>query len=137
MTPSLSADQFSEITYDQDPGSSSWVGVTTRTQSASNGSGYLAIAYAGEVRLYRADDTGALTFTLLASATINVATAPRQLRLESQGNTHRVFFNGAQVINHAASGTTYTGGQPGVAASTFGGPQLKILSFSGGSIVSN
>ena len=55
VTPA-SADQYSEITYDQDPGSASWVGVTTRIQGAGNGSGYLAIVYAGEVRLYRTDD---------------------------------------------------------------------------------
>ena len=48
----LGADQFAEITYDQDPGANSWVGVMTRVQGASNGSGYLAIAYAGQVRLY-------------------------------------------------------------------------------------
>ena len=52
------ADQYAEITYDQDPGAASWVGVTTRVQGAGNGSGYLAIVYAGEVRLYRTDDSG-------------------------------------------------------------------------------
>ena len=134
VTPALGADQYSEITYDQDPGSSSWVGVTTRVQGAGNGSGYLAIAYAGEVRLYRADVSGDLTFTLLASASASIGTAPRQLRLESQGNNHKVYFNGNQFINHDASGTLYSNGQPGIAASVFGGPQVKILTFTGGNL---
>jgi hypothetical protein len=38
------------------------------------------------------------------------------------------------MIDHAASGTVYSGGQPGVAASVFGGPQVKILSFAGGDL---
>jgi hypothetical protein len=38
------------------------------------------------------------------------------------------------LINHAASGPTYGAGQPGVAASVFGGPQVKILSFEGGTV---
>ena len=88
----------------------------------------------GEVRLYRADDSGALNFTQLASASANLGTAPRRLRLESEGNNHRVYFNGTQVINHNASGTVYSSGQPGIAASVFGGPQVRILSFEGGNI---
>ena len=133
-TPAVGADQYSEITYDQDPGAASWVGVVTRIQGASNGSGYLAIAYAGEVRLYRSDDNGGLSFTLLASASAAIGNAPRRLRLESEGNVHRVYFNGTQVIVHAATGTVYAAGQPGIAASVFGGPQVKILSFEGGSL---
>jgi hypothetical protein len=125
----MGADQYAEITYDQNPGSASWVGVTTRVQSGSNGSGYLAIVYAGEVRLYRADDAGSLSFALLAAASAPIGTAPRRLRLESEGNTHRVYFNGALMISHTASGTVYSTGQPGIAASVFGGPQVKILSF--------
>ncbi|MDD1751272.1 MAG: PQQ-dependent sugar dehydrogenase, partial [Methanothrix sp.] len=39
--PVVAADQFADITYDQDPGSSSWVGVMTRVQGPTNGSGYL------------------------------------------------------------------------------------------------
>jgi hypothetical protein len=134
VNPAIAANQYSEITYDQDPGASSWVGVTTRTQSAGNGSGYLAIVYAGEVRLYRTDDSGSLNFTLLASASADIGAAPRQLRLESQGNTHRVYFNGTLMISYGASGTIYSQGQPGIAASVFGGPQVKILSFEGGNI---
>ena len=134
VTPVMSADQISEITYSQDPGASSWVGVTTRVQGPSNGSGYLAIVYAGEVRLYRADDSGSLNFTLLASAAADLSATPRRLRLESQGNDHRVFFNGTQVITYTASGTIYLTGQPGIAASVFGGPQVKILSFVGGEL---
>jgi hypothetical protein len=134
VTPAVGANQYAEITYDQNPGASSWVGVATRTQGAGNGSGYLAIVYAGEVRLYRTDDTGSLSFTLLASATAAIGNPPRRLRLESQGNTHRVYFNGAQLITHNATGTVYASGQPGVAASVFGGPQVKILSFEGGAL---
>ena len=77
VTPVIGADQYAEITYDQDPGAASWAGVMTRVQGPGNGSGYLAIAYAGEVRLYRTDDTGSLNFTLLASASASVGTAPR------------------------------------------------------------
>ena len=132
VTPIVAADQYSEITYSQDPGASSWVGVTTRMQSATNGSGYLAIAYAGAVQPYRADDTGSLTFTQLASTIVNISVAPRRLRLESQGNTHRVFLNGTQVLNHTASGTIYTTGQPGIAASVFSGPVVEEPSFKPG-----
>ena len=103
-------------------------------QGAGNGSGYLAIVYAGEVRLYRTDDSGGLSFTLLASASAAIGTAPRRLRLESEGNTHRVYFNGTLMITHGATGTIYSSGQPGIAASVFGGPQVKILSFEGGSL---
>jgi hypothetical protein len=114
VTPAQGSNQYSEITYDRDPGSLSWVGVATRTQGPGNGSGYLAIVYAGEVRLYRTDDTGGLHFTMLASANAAVDTAPRRLRLESEGNTHRVYLNGTQLISHTATGTVYSGGQPGV-----------------------
>jgi hypothetical protein len=134
VTPALGPDQYAEITYDQDPGASSWVGVTTRTQGAGNGSGYLAIAYAGEVQLYRTDDSGGLAFTLLASASASLGTAPRRLRLESQGDNHKVYFNGNLLINHDASGTLYINGQPGIAASVYGGPQVKILTFEGGNL---
>jgi hypothetical protein len=136
VTPAVGADQYAEITYDQDPGlaGQSWVGVATRIQGAGNGSGYLAIAYAGEVRLYRTDDAGGLNFVLLASASADIGTAPRRLRLESEGNTHRVYFNGVLMITHVATGTIYATGQPGIAASVFGGPQVKILSFEGGSL---
>ena len=134
VSPPVGADQYAEIVYDQDPGASSWVGVMTRVQGAANGSGYLAIAFAGEVRLYRTDDTGSLNFTLLASASADVGAAPRRLRLESAGDTHRVYFNGALVISHDATGVVYSSGQPGIAASVFGGPQVKILSFEGGDL---
>jgi hypothetical protein len=134
MLPTTAADQYAEITYDQDPGAASWVGVTTRMQGTANGSGYLAIAYAGEVRLYRTDDTGSLNFTLLAAASTDLSVAPRRLRLESEGDTHTVYFNGTQVLSHNATGTLYTSGQPGIAASVFGGPQVKIVSFEGGNL---
>jgi hypothetical protein len=132
VTPVVSADQYAEITYDQDPGNNSWPGVATRIQGPSNGSGYLAIAYAGQVRLYRADDSGSLNFTLLASANVNVGTAPRRLRLESQGTTHRVYFNGTLMFSYNES--SYGAGQPGIAASIFGGPTVRILSFVGGGL---
>lgn len=134
ITPGMTGDQYSQITYDQDPGASTWVGVATRIQNGADGSGYLAIAYNGQVQLYRVDDSGALGFTLLASTNVAVGTAPRQLRLESQGNTHRVLFNGTQVLTHNATGLTYGAGQPGIAASVFGGPVVRILSFDGGNL---
>jgi hypothetical protein len=133
VQPTTAADQYAEITYDQDPGAASWVGVMTRVQGAANGSGYLAIAYANEVRLYRTDDTGALHFTLLAAGSANLSVAPRRLRLESEGNTHTVYFNGTPVLS--ATEPLYASGQPGIAASVFGGPQVKILSFEGGNLV--
>jgi hypothetical protein len=134
VSPAALADQYSEIVYDQDPGDSSWVGVSTRIQGSGDGSGYLAIAFAGEVRLYRTDDVGSLNFTLLASATAQLGTAPRRLRLESEGDNHRVYFNGALLIDYTATGIIYATGQPGIAASVFGGPQVKILSYEGGSL---
>jgi hypothetical protein len=134
LSTAVATDQFAEITYEQDPGSASWVGVTTRVQGPGNGSGYLAIVYAGEVRLYRADDSGSLAFTLLASSAANVSAAPRRLRLESRGNTHKVYLNGIQLIEHTATGTIYVTGQPGLAASVFGGPQVRMQSFTGGDL---
>jgi hypothetical protein len=131
-TPVIGADQYVEITYDQDPGAASWPGVMTRVQGPTNGSGYLAIAYDGEVRLYRTDDTGTLNFTELASASAAVGTAPRQLRLESQGTTHRVYYNGVQMLSYNDS--QYATGQPGIADAVFGGPTVKILSFTGGTL---
>jgi hypothetical protein len=125
----MTDDQYVEITFDQNPGASTWVGVATRVQSAGNGSGYVAIAYAGEIQLYRADDSGSLSFTPLATAAANLGSAPRRLRLESRGNNHRVYFNGALVIDHTATGTVYSSGQPGIAASVWGASQVKILSF--------
>ncbi|HTB92026.1 MAG TPA: hypothetical protein VK728_04295, partial [Candidatus Sulfotelmatobacter sp.] len=89
-------------------------------------------AYAGQVRLYRADDNGSLNFPFLASADVNVGTAPRRLRLESQGNVHRIYFNGTLMLTYSDS--TYTSGQPGIADSVFGGPTVKILTFSGGAL---
>jgi hypothetical protein len=132
VRPTLGADQYGEITYDQDPGSSSWVGVMTRVQGATNGSGYLAIVFAGQVRLYRTDDVGSLNFTLLGAANAPVGTAPRLLHVESQGSTHRVYLNGALLIN--ASDATYGSGQPGIAAFVSGGTVVKIQSFAGGSL---
>jgi hypothetical protein len=73
-----------------------------------------------------------LTFTLLGSAAVDTGAAPRHLRLESRGHTHKVLFNGTPLIDHTAAGTVYSSGQPGIAASVFGGPQVKILAFEGG-----
>ncbi len=134
VSPILSADQFAEITYDQDPGNASWPAVMTRMQGPGNGSGYLAIAYAGQVILYRTDDQGSLGFAGLVAANTDVSVAPRRLRLESQGNTHRVYFNGALMITYTDPANTYSSGQPGIAAAIFGGPTVKILSFSGGAL---
>jgi hypothetical protein len=135
VAPLMTGDQYAEITYAQDPGSSSWVGVTTRVQGAGNGSCYLAIVYAGQAQLYRTDDDGSLHFTLLASASTDNGAAPRRLRLESQGNNHRVYLNGVQVISHTASGTLYTNGQPGIAAAVLNSsPSVKIFSFEGGEL---
>ena len=128
VNPALSADQFAEITYDHDPGTSGWPGVMTRMQGATNGSGYLAIAYSGQVMLFRVDDNGSLGWNFLQSANVDVSVAPRQLRLESQGSTHRVYFNGVLLITYTDS--VYTTGQPGIAAATFS----YILSFSGGAL---
>jgi hypothetical protein len=137
VTPVTGADQFAEITYDQDPGNASWPGVMTRIQGVGNGSGYLAIAYASEVRLYRATDAGWMGFTELAEAAANLGAAPRRLRLESQGTTHRVYFNGALMITYTDTSNAYTTGQPGIVDAIFGGPTVKILSFTGGSLAAH
>lgn len=132
MQPIVSPDQYAEITYDQDPGASSWVGVATRIQGPTNGSCYLAFAYNGQVQFWRADDFGGLSWTKLASANAAVGMAPRRLRLVSQGSTHQVYFNGALILTYTAtSGPVYTTGQPGIAIS---GTAAKILSFTGGAL---
>ena len=103
----------------------------TRVQGASNGSGYLAIAYAGQVRLYRTDDTGGLNFTLLAAANASVGTAP-----DGCGWSRRAVRTG--VLQRRAvdqlQRRRYAVGQPGIAVAIFGGPTMKILTFAGGSI---
>ena len=130
MNPLLGPDEYAEITYSQDPGTSGWVGVMTRIQGSTNGGGYLAFAYNGAVWLYRVDDNGGLIWNMLTSASVNVSVAPRDLRLESQGNTHRVLFNGALLITYTDANNVYTSGQPGIAAATFS----TIQSFSGGTL---
>jgi hypothetical protein len=130
VNPVVSADQFAEITYDHDPGTTGWPGVMTRMQGPANGSGYLAIAYGGQVRLYRTDDSGSLSWTVLASANVDVSVAPRRLRLESQGMNHRVYFNDVQLIAYTDSNNVYATGQPGIAVATYS----LILSFSGGGL---
>ena len=128
--PLLGPDEYAEITYDHDPGTSGWVGVMTRMQGPTKGSGYLAFAYNGAVWLYRVDDNGQLNWNVLASASVDVSVAPRDLRLQSQGNTHQVIFNGAVLITYTDPNNVYTSGQPGIAAATFS----SILSFSGGNL---
>ena len=128
--PLLGPDEYSEITYSRDPGTSTWVGVMTRIQGAKNGGGYLAFAYAGAVWLYRVDDNGSLNWNELATANVDVSVAPRDLRLESQGNTHRVIFNGVVLITYTDPNNVYTSGQPGIAAFGFS----SILTFSGGTL---
>jgi len=132
--PVVGPDEFAEITFDQDPGSAAWPAVMTRIQGATNGSGYLAIAYNSQVILYRTDDTGGLNFTWLAAADATLGTAPRRLRLESQGNVHRVYFNGTLLITYTDTSNAYPTGTPGIAAAIFGGPTVHILTFSGGSL---
>ena len=44
------------------------------------------------------------------------------------------YFNGGPVINHNASGQLYLTGEPGIAASILGGPQVRMLSFLSGQI---
>ena len=128
--PLLNADQYAEITYDHDPGTSSWVGVMTRMQGPANGGGYLAFAYAGKVWLYRVDDNGTLNWNELVAASVDVSVAPRDLRLESQGSTHRVIFNGVLLITYTDPNNVYTSGQPGIAAAGFS----TIQTFSGGNL---
>ena len=136
LTPAVGPDQFAEITYDQDPGTAGGPGVMTRVQGANNGSGYLAFAYDEQVQLYQIDDNGSsnLNFTFLDSAPADLATAPRQLRLESQGSTHRVYFNSELMITYTDASNTYSAGQPGIADSIFGDPTVSILSFTGGDL---
>jgi hypothetical protein len=61
---------------------------------------------------------------------VDVSVAPRQLRLESQGNNHSVYFNGVLLITYTDSNNVYTAGQPGIAAAAFS----YNLSFSGGGL---
>src|SRR5262249_31232276 len=102
-----------------------------RIQGTNNGSCYLVIAYAGEIRLYRVDDSGGLNFTLLAAASVDISAAPRRLRLESRGNAHKAYFNGVQVIDYMD--ITYSDGQPGIGGAFLGGPRGRSLTFDGGS----
>src|SRR5262249_35287073 len=137
VSPAANADQYAEITYDQAPGTSNWVGVMTRIQSASNGSGYMAAAYAGTVGLYKATDTGSVAFTLVQSVTTDLSVAPRLLRLESRGSSHSVYFNGTLMFTYTDPNNSYTSGQPGIVASVWGGAaSIRVLSFSGGSLTS-
>ena len=75
-----------------------------------------------------------MNFTFLDSAPANLATAPRQLRLESQGSTHRVYFNSVLMITYTDANNTYSAGQPGIADSILDGLTVRILSFTGGDL---
>lgn len=132
--PVTDPDQFAEITFDQDPGADSWVGVTARVQGPGNGSSYLARAYNGQVQLYRMDDIDGLDYIWMASASADLSVAPRDLRLESMGNQFRVYFNGVPKINYTDLLNTYPSGQPGIAAGADGGPTVNITSFNGGAL---
>src|SRR5260370_25939524 len=116
------------MTVAQDTGTRGWVGVMSRMEGATNGGGYLAFAYAGQVWLYRVDDNGSLNWNGLASVNGDVSVAPRDLRLESQGNVHRVIFNGVVLITYTDPNNVYKAAQRGIAAATLS----KILTFSGG-----
>ena len=131
-SPLVGPDEYSEITYSQDPGTSGWAGVMTRMQGATNGSGYLAFVYNETVYLYRVDDygNGSLAWNYLEAVSANVGTAPRDLRLQSQGNTHTVILNGTVMITYTDPNNTYSSGQPGIAAATFS----SIVTFSGGNL---
>ena len=72
--------------------------------------------------------------TWLAAADATLGTAPRRLRLESQGNVHSVYFNGTLLITYTDTSNAYPTGTPGIAAAIFGGPTVRILTFSGGSL---
>jgi hypothetical protein len=76
------------------------------------------------------DDNGGLSYTQLGSANVDISVAPRDLRLESQGSTHRVIFNSALLITYTDPNNVYTSGQPGIAAASFS----YILTFSGGNL---
>src|SRR5260370_34315234 len=103
------------MTVAQDTGTRGWVGVMSRMEGATNGGGYLAFAYAGQVWLYRVDDNGSLDWNGLASGNGDVSVAPRDLRLESQGNVHRVIFNGVLLIPHTSPNHVYTAGHASIA----------------------
>jgi hypothetical protein len=136
LTPLVGPDQYAEITFDQHPGTEGWPGVMTRIQGTNKGSCYLATASSEQVKLYRIDDAGYLNFTLLASANASLGTTPRDLRLESQGSTHRVYFSGALLITYTDPNNIYTTGQPGISDAIFGGHTVRILSFAGGTLAS-
>lgn len=131
LSDTVTADQYSEITYAADPGASNWIGTTTR--QSSGGSCYLVIAHDGAFKFYNAVVSGTISFTLLNSVSASIGTAPRTLRLSSVGSTHTIAFNGTDVLVHSDS--TYTTGSVGIAASNFGGSDVKISHFDGGNII--
>ena len=103
-------------------------------QGPTNGSGYLAIVYAGQVRLYRIDDTGSMSYTLLRY----LQTPPLALRLCNFGWSRKV-----RTIEYTSTGSSISTCRRyrlcGRSArrdpsSYYGGPTVLILSFTGGAI---
>jgi hypothetical protein len=41
------------------------------------------------------------------------------------------------MLSYTDSANVYSTGQPGIAASVFGGPTVKIVSFNGGALTAN
>lgn len=111
--------QKSECSHMALIGVGAFIGCMTRIQSTTNASGYLLVYRPGDsvVRFYKVDDSGAnfsagLTQVVTPQADITVTvTQIANMRLESNGANHSVYFNG--VLVGTWTDATYTGGQPG------------------------
>ncbi|HEU5134518.1 MAG TPA: hypothetical protein VFU13_05180 [Steroidobacteraceae bacterium] len=95
-----------EVTPTAFDGNDRWVGLVTRYQNAQNYF-YVTLRSSGSVQLKR---MRAGSFTTIASTAFPVALNQRyRLRLESIGSVHRVYVNGALLLDADDSGAPHYG----------------------------
>lgn len=127
------SDQYAEATL-SDTSTSKFPGVFTRIQSSSDGDSYFVeITESSSVlTLYRIDDTGSLGFTQLGATFAITIAVPDDVRLESNGSTHEVFWNSVSLGTR--SDATFTGGLPGFGAYATSNSDPYFTAWDGGDL---
>lgn len=113
LSPALSANHYSQVTWTGVPQAADWPGVNCRLTAGANGSCYLAIQWpAGFVTLYNLLDTGALNFNQLAQVAVTVSAGTNVLRMEADGTAVRVYFQSLLIIS--TTSVLYATGTAGI-----------------------
>lgn len=111
-SPTIGDAQYSEVNITV----AGFAGPMTRIQGTGAGAGdcYVLEDNGGtsELKFYRVDDTGSLTYTQIGAAFSITPSLPDDMRVESDGSTHTIKFNGSSLGTR--SDATYSGGQPGL-----------------------